>query len=293
MSAHLTRIDPDLPLCWEDPYTLRVGFERAHTRLVDPTAREQRLLARLLRGIERPRLGEAVRALGVSRGDAQRLFQQLREVLVSEPPPRPRPLSRRLNAVLSDDGREVPGLRDALLGTGLCGLDGHAPHELAIHVERFLEPLGRAQRWLIAGVPHLLVRFTDGAVHVGPLVGPRGSPCHSCVTLALLRRDPAYPVLASQLAGRTPSSESGAAAHMVAAFAGQLLRAWQAGDDTAHIIRYVIPVRRGLVSGAPLVDVVAPHQECACTLPDDGTSPAAAAARPAGAPSLRAAGRPR
>src|SRR5699024_751139 len=90
--------------------------------------------------------------------------------------------------------------------------------DLIVHVERFLEPLERAQQWLIAGMPHLLVRFTDGAVHVGPLIASWGSPCHTCATLELLSADTAYPALAAQLYGVTPQSEAPAAIHMAAAW---------------------------------------------------------------------------
>jgi hypothetical protein len=304
MNELITRIHPDLPLCWEDPETLRIGFEQARTRVRNPSVGAQRLIGRLISGVPRERLLRETGRAGVAPREARRLLEELAPALLTErAPTAPRARPRLLRTVLSDDGREPPGLRDALIATGLCTFDGvpgdetsgprspgdeaapSARHDLAVYVERFLEPLERAQRWLIESVPHLLVRFTDGAVQVGPLIGVCGRPCHSCITLAFLRRDAAYPVLAAQLSGRTPRSETVASAHMAAAFAGLLVREWLSGDPAAHTKRFTIPVRRGLVHGAPILEFVAPHPECGCAL--------SAAARPprrsgtAGAPSGR------
>ncbi|RGE21572.1 hypothetical protein [Leucobacter sp. wl10] len=278
MDERITRIHPDFPVCWEDPETLRIGFERPLARLRTPSPGAQRLIGRLLTGFDPGRLPREAQLAGITPREARGVLRALDGALVtavvaerSSPPP------RLLRTLLSDDGREPPGLRDALIATGLCTFDGIAcdggsgtgwapAHDLVIYVERFLEPLERAQRWLIEGVPHLLARFTDGAVQVGPLVGDRGRPCHSCITLAFLAGDAAYPVLAAQLSGRTPRSETVAAAHMVAAFAAVLIREWLSGDPAAHAKRIVIPVARGLVAGAPRVESVAPHPECACAL---------------------------
>lgn len=56
-------------------------------------------------------------------------------------------------------------------------------------------PAGRGRR---AAVLDVTVR--DGVVLVGPLVRPAGSPCGRCLELHRRDRDPAWPVLASQLA---------------------------------------------------------------------------------------------
>lgn len=273
MDDLITRIHPDLPLCWEDPETLRIGFEHARARVRNPSAGAQRLIGRLITGFDPARIPREARRAGITPREARRLLRKLEAALITVPvsgrsaaPP------RLLSTLLSDDGREPPGLRDALIATGLCTFDGIADKagirdspDLVIYVERFLEPLERAQRWLIDGVPHLLVRFTDGAVQVGPLVGAHGRPCHTCIALAFLSSDPAYPVLAAQLWGRIPRSETVAASHMVAAFVELLIREWLSGDPAAHSKRIVIPVTRGLIAGAPSIESIAPHPECACS----------------------------
>ena len=277
-----TRIHPDLPVAWEDADTLRVGFERAYARLVRPTPAEQRLLGALLHGVRTAALPEAAERAGATAAEADALFATLDPALVVEPAPvrrgaraaGARPPQRRgaLRGLLWDEGRPAPGLREALLGTRLCTLEPdprRAAPELVILVERFLEPLERAQRWLIAGIPHLLVRFTDRAVHVGPIVGPEGRPCHTCLSLALVDRDPALPALAAQLVGRTPASESRAASHLAAAYAAVLIRDWIGGGAEAHTSRVVFPTRGGRVSGPGRCESVRPHPRCDCGA-DDG-----------------------
>jgi bacteriocin biosynthesis cyclodehydratase domain-containing protein len=57
------------------------------------------------------------------------------------------------------------------------------------------------------GVPHLAVAVRDGTALVGPLVPPGGAPCLNCVDLHRTDRDPAWPMLAAQLA--TPDARPG------------------------------------------------------------------------------------
>ncbi|SHN32845.1 TOMM precursor leader peptide-binding protein [Cryptosporangium aurantiacum] len=55
-------------------------------------------------------------------------------------------------------------------------------------------------RWTSAGVPHLPVLLRDGVAIVGPLVAPGRTACLTCLDEHRRDRDPAWPVLAAQLA---------------------------------------------------------------------------------------------
>ncbi|GAB2570245.1 hypothetical protein [Leucobacter ruminantium] len=268
-----TLIHPDLPLCWEDADTVRIGFDRAVARVHRPTAAMQRLIGALRSGVSSDRLQSEARRTGTTPQEVQRVLEALRPALLEERrgPRRPvaqplRPL-RPLRTVIHDDGRPVAGLRRALGATEPCDidtLDTAEQCELIIHVERYLEPLEQAQRWLSAGIPHLLLRFTDRAVHVGPVIEASGAPCHSCVSLALVAADAALPVLATQLHGRVPQSETAAAAELAAAYAALVVREWLAGRRSARSSRWVIPVTFGSVSGPPSLEAVTPHPGCGC-----------------------------
>lgn len=263
------RLDPDLPICWEDPDTLRLGFDRAVVRLRRPSAGVQRLLGRLITGEDLSRPGILALSVGAPVAEVAAALRALAPALVAAPPPRPadapaEPPPRPLRAFVSDDGRPVPALVAGLTASGLCV---PAPHEratdLVVHVERFLEPLARAQRWLVAGIPHLVVRFTDRAVEVGPLIRA-GAPCAACLALARVDADPAAPALAAQLVGVPPRSETDAAAALAAVYAAGCIGDWRAGLARASTDVVALSVSGGRPDGSAVRRTVAPHPECAC-----------------------------
>ncbi|KTR87384.1 hypothetical protein [Leucobacter chromiiresistens] len=269
----LTRLDPALPICWEDPDTLRVGFERPIARLSAPSAGMQRFVGALRRGIDANRLPEEARRVGATTAEARDAIAQLRPALrAGGPAPRASALGA-VATVICGSGRATPALAQALAATGLCRLPNRdafedpGDPELVVYVERYWEPLERAQRWLMAGVPHLLVRFTDGAVHVGPIVPRDGGPCHTCVSLARVDRDAATAALAAQLAGAPVASETPELAVLAAAHAAGLIRAWLAGDAAAHRTRIELDAPSTPGWSPPRVARVSrvdTHPECAC-----------------------------
>lgn len=269
MNGTRTRLNPDLPLCWEDAHTLRVGFEHAVARIHQPSAGVQRLIGALGSGIDITRLAAAARRAGATPQEASSLLEILGETLIDAPATCPDKLAEPpMRARLCDDGRPVPQFRESLYASGVCKLDeaspGSSKPDLVILIERYLEPLERAHKWLVDGIPQLLVRFTDRAIHVGPIVRTEGSPCHTCVALTLVARDEALPALAAQLYGKRPQSEAASGQHMAAAFAAYFIRSWMAQDSAAHATRAVIPVSEGRVVGVPTFEPVDQHPQCAC-----------------------------
>jgi hypothetical protein len=55
-----------------------------------------------------------------------------------------------------------------------------------------------------AGIPHLAVTAAEAIGTVGPLVLPGRSACLRCLDLARADRDPAWPMILAQVAGRAP-----------------------------------------------------------------------------------------
>ena len=280
MDPVLTRLDPTFPICWEDPDTLRVGFERPIARVTDPTAGMQRFIGALRRGVHADRLPDEARRVGASLTEARDTFEQLRPALLAQADPLPAAEAPVLIAHVCDGKRPIPALTEALRATGFCRFTGDGvvdPGELdlVVYIERYWEPLERAQRWLIEGVPHLLIRFTDGAVHVGPIVPRHGRPCHACVSLERIQRDGATAALAAQLAGATVTSERPETAVLAAAYATRFISAWITGDPDVHRIRIVLPDSRALAVEAPRIERVEPHGECACGSGAADTEPSA------------------
>lgn len=277
MEPVLTRLDPTFPICWEDPDTLRVGFEHAVARVRNPTVGMQRFVGVLRRGVDASRLPDEARRAGVTLGEARSALAQLEPALIVDTAAasvEAAPLTARM----CTGGRRPEALREALVESGVCRFPSDeqasdpAEIDLVIFVERYWEPLERAQGWLMDGVPHLLVRFTDNAVHVGPIVRAHGRPCHTCVSLVRVERDPATAALAAQLAGRPVASERRDTSVLAAAHAAWFIRAWRADDSAAHRTRIVLPVSRAYSVATPRVEQVVPHPECACgpvTIDDD------------------------
>lgn len=288
-TSALVQLDPGRTLCWESEDILRVGFDRQGTRVDSSNPAVQRLIERLVSGIPAHEVDELLCNDRNTHPDSHAVrdaLKALRPALVHRTPSRAgyapvenrAPLKERtpsaIRATICDDGSEIPEIRSALEANWLCSFTrSSAPPELAVQVLRFLEPLGRTSRWLSDGIPHLLIRYTDEAVRVGPLISRDGSPCHSCEVLSLVEHDASLPALAVQLYGRRPSSESAHTALTVGAAAAHYVQMWRSGARWVHDTQLCFPVVRGTVSGLPVKLIITTHPECGCAF---SNNPAAA-----------------
>ncbi|TQS42307.1 TOMM precursor leader peptide-binding protein [Cryptosporangium phraense] len=117
-------------------------------------------------------------------------------------------------------------------------------------------------RWTSSGVPHLPVLLRDGVAIVGPLVVPGRTACLSCVEAHRRDRDPAWPVLAAQLATeRKPELADASVVSIGAALA--------AAETTGHLEG--VPTAAlgvSLEAGPPGVPLRQrpwpPHPRCGC-----------------------------
>jgi hypothetical protein len=121
--------------------------------------------------------------------------------------------------------------------------------------------------WLMRDqIPHLAVAAGEAIGVVGPLVLPARSACLRCLDLTRTDRDPAWPLILAQLAGRQPdppACDAALAAAVVAQAAAQALvfidrPGRRAGPVTNGTLELVLPSwqwrRRTWL----------PHQDCAC-----------------------------
>ncbi|MEV6932141.1 hypothetical protein AB0M46_47695, partial [Dactylosporangium sp. NPDC051485] len=95
-------------------------------------------------------------------------------------------------------------------------------------------PPGLARRgYRLHALPRLELTVRLGTVLVGPLVRPAGSPCRTCLDLHRIDRDPAWPVMAAQLATAPPGGGEPCSVTTVmagAAFAAEEVLAYLDGD---------------------------------------------------------------
>ena len=286
--ATVVQIDPGLALCWEQRETIRIGFDRGHVRVTALSPEAQRVFQKLVTGMpeedfhaltqHRKREQHSVEC--ASDGQHSPETNEIHELIISlmpvlvrqraQPPVSPAAwpgVPSALRTAMHDDGRELPGLRTALEANWLCNIErSKAPPELAVQVLRFLEPLERTRRWLGAGIPQLLIRLTDDAIRVGPLISPNGAPCHGCEVMHLTEADEALPQLAVQLHGRTPGSETAENGQLIGAIAAHIVRAWRQGEQWVHTSQIVLPVSKRQISGLATHHTLHPHPECGCSL---------------------------
>ncbi len=309
----LTRVDPALPLCWEGPDTLRLGFDRAEVRIPSPSAATQRLLDALRAGVPFGTLNRVAQHVGASAVERRALVERLAPVLIScaaeEAEAAAAEIAAAGIAAAGIEGAETATaarMRVAVHGRGDAATilraaseraghevthwdpgvelrhpaerypDGRSPEphptdpspppDLVIVIERFLLPPRTTELLVEREIPHLLVRFSDRSVRVGPLLLPGGGPCTVCVTLHDTDADPSLPTLAAQLPGSTPSSETPACAEMAAAMAMGVIHHWMAGAEWPRRLRLRAEVRGGLPMPEIGSETVTAHPECGCEL---------------------------
>ena len=269
MTTARLKIRPALPLCWEDIHTLRLGFDRAIARVERPSAGVQRLVSALRTGVRRTDLASTAFALGVSANDLDETLDALSPALIEiRDVPGSTGEDRPFALAIEHRGRSPRELQSMLAMTG-CEIvtpgdpRGRAP-DLTLVVERFIEPLESVARLSAPASRRLRIRFTDHSLVVGPLAETSRGPCLDCVSLADVDRDPALPALAAQLVDAAPAAETGPVSEAAAVIAVAIARRWRAGATDVHRSRLRFPVLRGVLSGLPQREPVAPHGSCGC-----------------------------
>jgi hypothetical protein len=116
-----------------------------------------------------------------------------------------------------------------------------------------------------ARIPHLAASAGEAIGIVGPLVIPGKSACLRCLDLARTDRDPAWPLILAQLAGRQPdppACDAALAAAVCAQATAQVLafidRPSQAGPVTNGTLELVLPGWQWRRRTWP------PHGDCTC-----------------------------
>ena len=300
MKESFACIDPALPLCWEDPQTLRLGFDRAEARIAQPSAGTQRLLAVLQRGLPLSELPRASLLVGATASERCALIELVASVLVTRPievfsgstrvtsrggssgvrreksEVGTAPVdARRLRIAVLGRGGAAESLHSAVARAGWESLDwpelpsdvlgvGHTAPDLCIVVERFMEPPATFHALAASGVPHLAVRFTDRSVRIGPLVIPGLAPCISCLHLSEVALDPGLPALAAQLHGRFPAAETPESAEFASALAMAYVHRWRNESDWQRGAQLRLRVEGGMPSTIPEEHSVLAHPDCAC-----------------------------
>ncbi|XPP25574.1 MAG: hypothetical protein ACNYNX_07920 [Leucobacter sp.] len=195
MTAANLRIDPALPICWEDLDTLRIGFECATARIPGPSAAVQRLVSAFCAGLPLTLTARGLQRFGATPAEWRDLVERIAPVLVEaeSSPHSPPGSSAPFRVAVAGEGDGPQHLRQAIGAGGISvseaaqrpsdGFDRipdpDPDPDLLIVVERFLEPSDHSHLLLAERVPLLPVRFTDRSVRIGPLSTPSPPPARS------------------------------------------------------------------------------------------------------------------
>ena len=213
----ILRLDPALPALWRSADALQLGVQAAV--VLSPVEPWQlRLMHELASGMPESALMVWAGILGVDPARVRALLGRLSPALLRVDPDAPRPAARIAlhSARAADDARLLAALRGVCVDAGIDvtqvpGGAGAAAStvpsadpamlgaELAVTVAHHVADPRMSARLLSSDITQLPVTVTTSGVRVGPLVVPGRTGCLHCAELHRTDRDPAWPVLATQL----------------------------------------------------------------------------------------------
>lgn len=265
MCTELLMIPSHLAIAWENLDTLRIGFDESRLRLHNPTPSVQRFVERLREGIRRDKLTLVAGHCGLQSHEIDGVLEQLDAVLhMSDHHPGLCAEASTVIGVLEEAHRSPSGLLAMMsdLGHPIAHNVSHA--DVVLVVERFRRPAEHAHELLQSDIPHLVVRFSDQSVSIGPLVTGQHSPCLACIELTEQQNHPEMAILAAQMVMRTPATEHPKALSFVAATLAAML---SAGIPNHLAGRRIVFTANGAgIDPIASVEQFDAHEECNCTI---------------------------
>lgn len=270
------RIDPALEFVWRDPHTVQLGTDPVRAIIPVPTAAAERFLIALRTETAQGALPAIARQCGCEPDEAADILREsapaLRQSAADEPPTAvivlgTNPLADAVAGNLHGEGfalerRSLDGpLPDETTLSARSPSDPGEPRHLVIVVaEHVIAPrlrAGLARR----SVPHLPVVVGDGAVRVGPIVEPVGTPCLHCLELHRSDQDHAWPVVATQLLGRRAALLSPYRVAFISALTTQHVLRFFGSSQLERRAEQVVVDRASL---SVVTQTVEPHPTCLC-----------------------------
>ncbi|MGZ4444134.1 MAG: TOMM precursor leader peptide-binding protein [Nocardioidaceae bacterium] len=160
-------------------------------------------------------------------------------------------------------------LGDLLAGAGV-GTGPEPPYGVAALVGVGEPARELLDGWLRGGVPHVLVRLSEGDAVVGPFVLPGQTACLRCVDAHRTDTDPAWPLLVAQYAAASARDRADGTAEPVDPLLARLALAWAARDLATFVeggrpSTWSATVTLGPDLGSVETRCWLRHPECGCT----------------------------
>ena len=256
------RLNPRYPLVWRTPECVQLGVDQAIVTISGLTLAHEAVLSALVVGVHRSGAMLLGTLAGASAAEVTHLLDLLEPALLYVPddahaPVTPVPRSVHVDGV----GPTASRVRALLATLGIQEAAHGADPELAVLVGHYVFYPERHGYWLRRDIPHLPVVFSDSAARVGPLVEPGLGPCLTCLELAHVDEDPAWPAMACQLAPRQAPSETPRLSFEVAARVAGLV---QDRLDSGRSTLFARSLRIDAVTGTITRSAHRLHERCGC-----------------------------
>ena len=264
----ILRLDPAVPVVWRAPTTLQLGVDPVISVFDGASPATERLLAALAVGAPESALPVIAETAGAGAAFAQGLLDAVRPALLpGDAASRPAAIRSpaRLRIAIGGGGLAARQFAAVTRGLGLRLVDtvpndGDAVDAAVLFGSYAIAP-GRHGTWLRRDVPHPGVTLGERGARIGPVVEPGAGPCLACLDLARTDRDPAWPVIATQLATQqAPAERDGGFTASVALRAARLLLD-RLIDGSRDFADSSLELR---VDGTEQRVSHAPHDRCGC-----------------------------
>jgi len=271
----MIELDPAHPVLWRDARSVQVGLRPALVVLDDPSRWQLLLLEALESGIPAGRIAGVASAFGAGPDEAAAFVAALGPALREVAAP------REISLVTSDrvPHEAVLGVFDGLRDAGFRAVRRTAVEAasggVAILLGRDVVPPHLAHQVMSADLPHIPIALEARRAAVGPFVLPGTTACLSCLWEHEKSRDPAWPMIATQLASRGAIAEPSRTLGAIAA--SLVFRVAAAVDERSARTRSVAVS----LDGRNRWRSHRPHEACLCRSPRENETRVVSLARPA------------
>jgi len=206
MINRLLTLDSRLPIVWQTPDTLQIGFDPPRVVLTDIDQRLLVLLGEIHKGISDTGIWMLATQARIPKALVHDFLDTLEPALATPPITTPQPLV--LDGVLDLTGPAREVLRGVGYDVVAATTQQKTPLGEVLMYSHYVPTPHHFHSWLRQDRPHTPVVFTDQAVLIGPRIVPGCSRCLRCHFLGDARHSPHRVALASQLSARVAPSSS-------------------------------------------------------------------------------------
>jgi hypothetical protein len=209
MSSPVVKIDPRLPIVWQNPRSVQIGVDPPQATLLDVDDRVLPLLHGLHLGVTLAGARLLAREAGLTVSESAIIMHSLAPTFIA---PKHSPLpSLRLrghSAHLPHFAQVWRTLGHTVIDSAQNEDDGGSSIEEAVLVGNFVLDPALYRACLQNDTIHTAVVFLDQSLLIGPRVTPGRGPCVHCVWRNTSDRNPHHLAITSQLWGQRAATDT-------------------------------------------------------------------------------------